>query len=287
MKKYPHFTVILVAVIMGVALFFTGCDYRTTQIYSETLPKVLSAGKIRCGYVVYPPGLIKDPNTGKVSGIFAEVLEEAAKNIGLQVEWAEEVGWGTMVEGLNNRRYDMVGSPVWPLGQRVRVADFTRPLYYVVVNAYVREGDERFDNSLDKINSPEIRIATIDGELTSTVAQADFPNAKTLALPQMSDVSQLLLNVSEGKADITFVEPAVALEFMKNNPGKIRKVVLPKPIRSFPNCMMVRQNDTEFRRMLDHALTEVINSGFVDQVIKKYEPGPDAYKRVSLPFATD
>jgi hypothetical protein len=39
--------------------------------------------------------------------------------------------------------------------------------------------------------------------------------------------------------------------------------------------------------MLDHALTEVINSGFVDQVIKKYEPGPDAYKRVSLPFATD
>jgi polar amino acid transport system substrate-binding protein len=288
MKKKFH-CILNLAFAITASILIIACDKNKSveQSQSDTLQQVLSSGKIRCGYVVYPPGLIKNPNTGKVSGIFAEVLEEAAKNLDLQVEWTEEVGWGTMVEGLNNRRYDMIGSPVWPLGQRIRVSDFTKPIYYVVVNAYVQNGNTKFDNALEKINSPDVRIATIDGELTSTVAKSDFPNARILSLPQMSDVSQLLLNVADGKADVTFVEPAIALEFMKNNPGKLQKVISSKPIRSFPNCMMVRQNDTQFRRLIDNALTEVLNSGFVDQVIKKYEPGTGTYQRLALPYSNE
>src|ERR1041384_6340251 len=107
----------------------TGCQRQNSTVegnQSQTAyDRVTTSGKIRVGYVPYPPGLIKDPNTKQISGIFAEVLEEAARNLELKVEWAEEVGWGTMLEGLKANRYDLIGSPVWPLSQRAKLADFT------------------------------------------------------------------------------------------------------------------------------------------------------------------
>ena len=55
---------------------------------------VIKSGKLRCGYVAYSPGCLKDPNTGELSGIGIDSIKMVAKNLGLQVEWAEEVGWG-------------------------------------------------------------------------------------------------------------------------------------------------------------------------------------------------
>ncbi|MGD0253572.1 MAG: transporter substrate-binding domain-containing protein [Verrucomicrobiota bacterium] len=70
--------------------------------------RVMKSGKIRAAYTIYPPGCFKDDN-GKLKGVFVETLEEAAKNLGLTVEWTEEVGRGTQIEGLENNRFDMIG----------------------------------------------------------------------------------------------------------------------------------------------------------------------------------
>ncbi|MBD9363353.1 substrate-binding periplasmic protein [Methylomonas fluvii] len=246
--------------------------------------KIIQSGVIRCGYVAYPPGLIKDPNTGEITGVFPEVLEEAAKNLGLKVEWTEEVGWGTMVEGLQTKRYDIICSPVWPLSQRAKVADFTQPIYFGGAEAYVRQGDDRFDANLEILNNSKYRIATIDGEVTEAIAQRDFPKANKLSLPQLTDISQALLSVAEKKADITFVEPFVAYDFIKTNPGKIRPARPGKPIRLYANTMMLRQDDTILRRTLDNVIDELVNNGFVDQVLRKYEPFPGAFYRRAQPF---
>lgn len=252
-----------------------------TQVGFE---KIKAAGIVRCGYVTYPPGLIKDPNTGKISGIFPEVLEQAAKNLGLKVQWSEEVGWGTMVEGLRSSRYDMICSPVWPISQRIPVADFTYPIYYGGAEAYVRANDHRFDENLNAINDPQIRIATTDGEVSDSIAQSDFPKAQRVSLPQLTDLSQLLLTVADGKADVTFLEPFVAFDFLKSHPGAIRGARPGKPVRLYPNTMMLRQEDQILRRVIDNATIELLNTGFVDQVLRKYEPFPGAFYRNAKPI---
>src|SRR5438309_6353296 len=90
------------ALLMVAACLFAGCQPRTSTPQGDktqnAYDRVVQSGTLRLGYVPYPPGLIKDPNTKKLTGVFAEVIEEAAKNLGLKVEWAEEVGWGTMIE---------------------------------------------------------------------------------------------------------------------------------------------------------------------------------------------
>lgn len=227
--------------------------------------------------------MIKDPNTGELSGIFHDALEEAAKNLDLKINWVEEVGWGTMIEGLNAGRYDMIGSPVWPNSSRAKNVDFTIPLNYSAVGAYTRSGDNRFAD-LSRINNSSITISTIDGEMSSFIAKATFPNAKVVSLPQDSQVSELLLNVRTGKADVTFVETAIAEEFLAQNPGSVQNIVPNNPVRSFGNTMLVPKNQDGFKSMINSALEELFNSGTVDVLIDKYEKHPGSFYRAAKPY---
>lgn len=272
----------LLVSFIGVKLFSpTGSENQMTN----TMEEVLKRGEIKVGYVIYPPGMMKDANTGKLSGIFHDTLEQAGKKLGVKINWVEEVSWGTMIEGLKTGRYDMIGSPVWPSSARATQAAFTTPLTYSVIAAYARSNDTRFDKNFDAINTKDIKISVVDGELSQTIAKDQFPNAEVVSLPQLSDISQSLLNVSTGKADIAFVEPYIADEFLKNNPGKIRNVQPNNPLRVNGNSMMIPKGQEAFKAMLNTTLEEELNSGFIDQLVKKYETSKNSFYPIAKPFA--
>lgn len=249
--------------------------------------RVVQKGVIRCGYVTYPPGCVKNPNTGQLTGVFVEALEQAGQNMGLKVEWTEEVGWGSMIEGLKADRYDLIGSQVWANSTRGKLVDFTIPLFYSGIGVYVRTADTRFDDDLSKIDAPDIRIATIDGEMSDIIAKQDYPKAKTVSHPQLADNSQILLDLVDNKADVTFVEPYVAQLFLNNNPDSVRNLVAERPIRIFPNCMMMRKGETQFRTMLDTALAELLNTGIVDQLMRKHVPQEGLLYPVAHPYRAE
>lgn len=279
---------IVFAALIVIALSLTGCangTVRQTSTSTSLYERVMKQGKIRCGYVVNFPGCIKDPNTGKMSGVGVDTLEMLGKNLGLPVEWTEEVGWGSMLEGLQNNRYDIVGSPVWTNSNRARLADFSKPLYFSPIYAWVKAGNKKLTSVTSALlDSDKCSIATIDGETAEIIAKEDFPNAKKVSLPQMSDPSQNLLTVSSGKADLTFAESAVAAGFLKTNPGSVQILSPDHPVRVFPNCWMFRRGEMEFKDMLDAALDQVVNSGAEDKILRKYEPAPNTLYRVALPY---
>jgi len=92
-----------------------------------------------------------------------------------------------------------------------------------------------------------------------------------------------LLDVVNNKADVTFADPSLAALFLKNNPGTIKSIA-DKPIEIEPNTMMFKIGEPAFKSMLDTALTELINNGYVDQVLNKYEPKPGVYYRLAPPY---
>ncbi|NOZ46915.1 MAG: amino acid ABC transporter substrate-binding protein [Chlorobi bacterium] len=279
--------VIINFVFISLLLFSCNTDGNKSNYLKQsksTYQKILESGKIRVGYISYPPSFIKDPNTGKFSGIFHEVLQEIGKKLQLKIEYTEEVGWGSMIEAINSGRVDLICTGVWPTTERGKHVDFTKPLYYSTVRAYVRLNDNRFDGNLTKINNPDIRISSIDGEMTSIIAKFDFPKAKGVSLTQMNDVSQVLLEVSSGKADITFVEPAIALEYMSKNPGKIKEVKNVPPLRVFPNTMIVGKGEVQLLSTINIGIDELANNGFIDKIVSKYEKFPGSFQKIALPY---
>lgn len=269
-------------------LTFTSCKWTNNPTDSKEVTqtlyqKILKDGRIRVGYISYPPSYIVNSD-GTHSGIFHDIFEEVAKNLGLIIEYTKEVTWDGMIQDLKDNKIDMVVTGIWPTSQRGKHADFVEPLFYSVVKAYTYVGNNKFDNNIIAVNSENVRISTIDGEMTQLIADMDFPKAKKVPVTQMTGVTQTLLDVKSKKADITFVEPIVAMEFLEKNPNSIKEVKGIKPLRVFPNCIMIPKNQEDFKATLNIALQELINNGFVDMVIMKYEKYPNSYYRVLLPY---
>jgi ABC-type amino acid transport substrate-binding protein len=158
------------------------------------------------------------------------------------------------------------------------------PLFYSGVGVFVRSDDHRFDNNLKLINNPSIRVATIDGEMAEIIAKSDFPEARTVALTQISDTSQLLLEVQAGKSDVTFLATQIGARYIEKNPNKVRNIATSKPIRIFPESMVIKAGEYDFRAMIDSALIELVNSDFIEQTIRKYDSVPESYYLVAAPY---
>ncbi len=271
-------------VFVGLAVGLNSCSRPTQSAQQSTLDRVLTSGTIRAAYLVRPPNIIKDPNTGKLSGIFVDIVNEIGRRAGLKVEWTEEVTWSTMIEGLNSGRYDVVGTGIWRNATRGKAADFTLPLFYSGVGVFVRSDDHRFDSDRTLINRGDVRISVIDGEMAETIAKSDFPAAQPVSLTQVSDTSQMLLEVQSKKADVAFLAAQIGARYMAKNPGALRNIAGERPIRVFPESLMVKRGDYEFKAALDSAITEIVNSDFVSKTIKKHDSVPESYYLVANPY---
>jgi len=282
----------LVSMLCGLLLFsvcFVSCNKnaQNNDSNNKVYDRILKSGEIKVAYISYPPGFIKDPNTGKFSGLMHDVFSEVAKNLDLKIVYQEEVTWATLVETVESEKADIIISPIWPTAQRGKYADFTIPIYLGSLKAYCRIDDNRFDGNVNRINSSDITISTIDGEISTNVAVEDFPKAKITGLPNTTDISQMLLNVKDKKADVAFVEPFVAGSFMLANPNIIKEVEGIRPLRIYPNEMMIKKGEYKLQSMINIAIQELLNSGYVDKVIAKYEPFKGAFYPTALPYRED
>jgi len=275
------FTVLVVLGVLWVHDQKAGTSLATTQ--ESAYDRVMRTKTLRCGYVVYSPAFIKDPNTGAYSGIIYEITELMAKRIGLKVDWAEEVTFGTMVEGLKTKRYDALCINGWNSGGYSPFLAQTIPLYYSVLDAYTWYGNEKFDGNLAAANDPTVKIATIDATATKVIADQNFPKAGQLNMPQSTNYPTVLLDIAGRKADLTFVERSLANDFISKNPGKIRRVKTDKPVRYYANGLDLYISDYELMSMFNMTLEEMLGSGDVDVILAKYNTPPSNLP-VPVPF---
>ena len=269
-----------------VCLTATSCtknDITNRGQQESVYDRVLKTGTIRASYASYPPYCIKDPNTGKLSGIFVEVLEEAGKRLDLKVNWVEEVGWGAIFEGLNSDRHDIFGAGIWRNSSRGKVGDFSRSLFYNVIKVYGRPDETRF-STLEAINNNTVRISTLDGAIEDVIAKSDYPLATRISVPQLNPWSDVLLNITSKKADLTFAGPSVVNLYLEKNPGTLKDLFPNQPIRVFANTFAFKLGEPKFKAMLDAALEEIQNDGTLERILHKYEKVPGEFYRVAPPY---
>ena len=160
---------------------------------------------------------------------------------------------------------------------------YTVPISYSATHFYTRVDDKRFDADLSILNDPRYRLAIMDGEMSDTIARKIFPKASTEAIPQLADITQLLLSVSVGKADGVFLEPSLARDFARANPGKIRQATK-KPFAVYPNSFGLKIGETKMQEMMDNALIEMLARGDIDRITTQYEPDRSIFMPVAKPY---
>jgi polar amino acid transport system substrate-binding protein len=287
-NKTASFALIIALVALAIAALHSVRNVdETSNARETTYERVMRTQTLRCGYVPFVPNMIKDPNTGAMSGIDYEVAEAVGKKLGLKIVWAEESGWATMVPSLNTSKFDALCDADWVSPDVAKEAYYARPYYYQPLFVAVRANDGRFDQNLDALNAPEVSIASMDGDNPRFIAEEDFSKAKIFTLPDMAGESMVLESVGTGKADATFVDAASFGDYNAHNPNKIKLVQLNNPVRIYPVGFVLPMGDDRLRAMINAAFDELIYSGQVDKILKRYEQYPNSFIPVERPHTIE
>ena len=285
MRTLLHYLLVaFIAVVAALAVNRYEAKSAAPGAKETTYERALRTGEIRCAYAPFEPDLIKDANTGELSGIFYDVLTEIGRRLNLKISWVEEVGYGVIPEGFVTGRYDAFCSTIWPTPDRSRAASFSIPLFYSSVDIFVRNDDHRFDSDISKLNDPSIRFAGRDGDVSSAYAKAAFPLAAIDPITQLLDTSQILDDVVHNKADAAINSPELLYDYLKKNPGTLRDITAGHPLRVSANTIMIGPGQYQFKVMLDTTLQELLYDGTIEKILKKYDKY-DTYLRIAKPYA--
>lgn len=235
--------------------------------YLDTLDRVEKTKILRVGFAFYPPAFLFDHDYKNLSGIFYEIVMEIAKKQGWVVRWSEEVGYGVVIHGLQQHRFDIFGSTIWPTPERLKDADFSHSLYQSPVFVW---GRPREQLSLEEMKKQEtFRVAVKENDISDSIAMSDFLNHRKVRVPQLADPMDILKRVEENQADMTFAEPYLVELFNQNSSVKLVKLE-DQPIRTYGNTFMVRKGETRFLQLWNRELELLKQEGVIERLIETY-----------------
>jgi len=284
-SRLPILFSVAALLLAGGAYLHTKPAAMTSTQKETAYERVIRTGILRCGYDVYEPSIILDPNTKKMSGIFYDLMNEVGKRLSLKVDWSTQVGYGVIPQELALNRIDAFCGVVWPTAARARMGSFSVPVYYSAVYVFTRANDNRFDADYTKLNNPAYTVSIKDGDVAGSIAAADFPQTNHISIGEMAHTSQMLEDVATKKADATFNELVGFYNYSKTNPNKLKVVGRDKPpLRYFASTVMMGAEEYQLKTMIDVAIGELIQSGFVEKLLQKYEGNRELYMRVGEPY---
>lgn len=273
MKKTGSLKMAIVsAFCLSLLLIFGSCDLtgQTTQQSAAkripTLVKVKKAGTLHVGYIVYPPTVQKDPNTGKISGHFVDTIEEIAKQMEIKVEY-HEAEWGTFIAGLKSGKFDLSIAATYRTIPRAQEVAFTRSLMYIGNSVIVKADDIRFD-SIDDFNQEGIVIAVTQGEQGHEYAKFNLPKAK-LTILSTADQSLAFTEVSTGRADAALGDSWACKQFVAKH-SEVKDLLAEDPYNLTPVGWAVRYDDLAWLEFINTALDALESTGKLRQFETQY-----------------
>jgi polar amino acid transport system substrate-binding protein len=284
MNKTAAFALVISFVSLASVFFIQKPQAVEGAKKETTFERIMRTNTLRCGYIIFPPQFNKDLNTGKFSGIAYDIVETMAQRLNLKIEWSEEVNFSTMNTGLETGRYDALCFSLYRWVPSARAVDYSTSLFCSPTNIYVRKEDDRFDNDIAGLNNAAVSLGVVDGEGANNIAAEDFPKMNIVSMPQNTDLGILIEGLDSKKYDAIFANPLMVSEFDKNNPNKIKNITPNKPIRAYCHSLAFPKGEQTLVNTVNIALEEMLNFGIIDKILKKYEPSPQTFYRINVPW---
>jgi cyclohexadienyl dehydratase len=268
MKKNSILIISTSIIIILLLTIFLKTENKTKQEES-TFDRIMKEDKIKLCYVSWPPSVIKDSNTGEVSGMLIDIAEEIARQAEIEIEYVEST-WGEFPADLNTGRCDAGIAGIYPTITRSTSVSFTRPFFYVGNSVGVKKKDERFEK-IEDLNKENVKIAVLQGAFEHTFAEKFLPKAQLVVLDKNADLSMTLVAVSSGQADAGLAPKETVVKYIKEQ-EKIKDLFPEKPYSTSPIAWAIRNQDHKLLKFLDNSIDYLRADGFIENKAKEYAP---------------
>ncbi len=245
--------------------------------YARNLDQIISSGELRVGYIVTPPNAIKDPASGKLSGFDVDAIREIAKQMGLKTSLTE-TDWGTFAAGLQADQFDVSIAPTFATIKRSMAVLFLRPIIFAGNGALVKADDNRYKTLAD-MNTPDTRIAALQGGQAEDFIRRNMPKAQLISLAS-SDLTAGMVEVVAGRADVGIEDSYTINEFVRKQPST-KNLFYDHPFNLTPVAWSVARGNAELAAALNTGINILLYSGRYDDMAKPYfadDPIPNGYE---------
>ena len=169
----------------------------------SALETILSRGVLRVGTAGdYLPMSFLDPETGAYVGFDAELAEDLAAALGVELEYVE-TSWPTLMEDTLAGKFDLASCGITITDARKEKALMSVGYLGNGKTVLCRVEDAEKYTSLEAINRPEVRVMENPGGLNEKFARENLPDATLI----IHDVNQEIPGlVASGEADVMITE---------------------------------------------------------------------------------
>lgn len=233
----------------------------------SALTKVLQSGKLRVGTTGdWNPMSMKDPASGSYTGFDIDVMNELAKDLGVEVEFVP-TEWKTLVPGIVADKYD-ISTSASITAQRIRSVGFTESYYTLgTVPLTQKKNLERFA-SWEDINQDGVTVAVTLGTSQEQQVKTLFPKATIRAIEAPARDFQEVL---AGRADVSVTSNVEASKLVEAH-HVLAIVPVEEPAAPADIAFLVSQGDQVWLNYLNHWIHIKENEGFFDRLTEKWIP---------------
>ena len=232
----------------------------------DRIDKIKDSGVIRICQVDYPPMNIKDPVSGKWTGVLPEMSEAFAAELGAKAEHVDAT-WGTVVQNIKTDKCDISAAATFVTTKRAVAVLFTSIVTADTVAAWV--GTDSEFNSYADLDQPGNVIVANSG--TPSEANARLIFKKATIKPIVTDrQNTVLLEVAAGRADAAFLGVIGSLNFLsKNKNVEIRQVDATKLFPT-PIAWIAPKGEYHLQQVLNSFLASARAKGTLDAIEAKW-----------------
>lgn len=228
---------------------------------SPTVAKICEQGVLRAAVAPFAPHGFQDKN-GTFRGAAVEIVApEIARMLGVKLE-VLPIGWDTIVAGLQAGQYELVTTGLTYTPERDQIIDYA--ITAVGGTCYVVRKDSKIQ-TVDDLNSPDVKIGVYTGTSWETDLPKVFPNAKIDAAVEGPGGGYRTSDLLAGRIDAAPIDNVAALAIAQNYPS----------IRVVPGGQDCINNPKPVDRIGIGLPQDPAFKSFVEAVVEKNKPAMD------------
>ena len=261
MKRLLATRLLAASILVAVLVCLTG-----PALAENTLEKIKRTGEMLAGVRAdNPPMGFRDEN-GNWTGFAVDIANAIAAKLGVKATYVATTAQ-TRTPLLTSGRIDAEFGSTTPTKQREEVVDFTIIYNWDTVVPLIRKGESKDPHDY----KPPRKVSSSQGNYAIPLFQKLVPNAEVVWFPEFPEAVVALL---QKKVDAVMMNKFAATQWSKKYAGQLD---IGEPFFQDPQAIMVREDDSKWRKTLNWTLQELWAEGKFAEIYKKWFGYPPDY----------
>ncbi|CAI6236969.1 putative ABC transporter extracellular-binding protein YckB [Bacillus subtilis] len=278
MKSFMHSKAVIFSFTMAFFLILAACSGKNEADSKDTgWEQIKDKGKIvvATSGTLYPTSYHDtDSGSDKLTGYEVEVVREAAKRLGLKVEF-KEMGIDGMLTAVNSGQVDAAANDIDVTKDREKKFAFSTPYKYSYGTAIVRKDDLSGIKTLKDLKGKKAAGAAT----TVYMEVARKYGAKEVIYDNATN-EQYLKDVANGRTDVIlndyYLQTLALAAFPDLN------ITIHPDIKYMPNkqALVIKKSNEALQKKMNEALKEMSKDGSLTKLSKQFFNKADVSKKI-------